>query len=186
MAITKEKKKQLIELWREKVTSSDTVLVVSYQGLRANDLGRLRMQIREEGAELQVVKNRLFKMLLEDEKELSGLINLIQGATGVIFSSERGDGLNLLKRLSSIRDEFSALEIRGGILEGSFFGADKVEYLASLPSREVMLGKVLGAMQSPLVHLEYLLKSILKSFVTLMCKLKDKKGEEEGNGKEGK
>ena len=61
-----------------------------------------------------------------------------------------------------------------------------MEYLASLPSREVMLGKVLGAMQSPLVHLEYLLKSILKSFVTLMCKLKDKKGEEEGNGKEGK
>ncbi|GEM_PF-341707 len=184
MAITKDKKKILLEGWEKKISASETIFIVSYQGLKSEELGQVRRQIREAGAELQVIKNRLFKMLLEsDESRPSGLREFIEGPTGVIFSSE--DGLNVLKKLSSLKNDFPAFQIRGGMVEGTVFAADKVKYLASLPSREVMLGRVLGGMQAPIFNLEYLLGSILSSFVILISNWKDKKREEEGNDQKG-
>jgi len=184
MAITKEKKKRLLEGWKEKVSASEAMFVVSYQGLKAEELGQVRRQIKEGGAELQVIKNRLFKMALEnDSGQPSDLAEFIEGPAGVVFAKE--DGLDILKKLNSMKNEFPAFQIRGGVVEGTVFAAEKVKYLASIPSREVMLGRVLGGMQAPIFNLEYLLNSILSSFVILISNWKDKKREEEGNDQKG-
>ncbi|NOZ64683.1 MAG: 50S ribosomal protein L10 [Caldiserica bacterium] len=184
MAVTKEKKSELLKGWKEKVSASEAMFVVSYQGLKAEELGQVRREVREAGGELQVIKNRLFKMALENEMgEPSGLAEFIEGPAGVVFARE--DGLNVLKKLSTIKNEFPAFQIRGGMVEGTVFAADKVGYLASLPSKDVMLGRVLGGMQAPIFNLEYLLKSILSSFVILISNWKDRKREEEGNDQKG-
>ena len=184
MAITKERKKELLKEWEERVSSSENIFVVFYQGLKADEINKVRIELRKEEGELKVIKNRLFKRVLKGKEGISALENFVDGPTGVVFTSQ--DGLNILKKLFSLKKEFPSLEVHGGLIEGSIFGGDDAEYLSSLPSKEIMMSKLLYAMQFPVIEMKYLLESILRNFVVLLGNLANKRREEEENGKKVK
>ena len=177
MAVSKEKKKEWMELWKEKLNSSSGVWVTDYISLTANEINEIRRAIRETGAELRVVKNRLFKMILEGEWE--GLSQFIEGPTAVIFCPD--DGIETLKKLKDLSKEYPPLKIRGGYLEGRILKDKELDYVAKLPSKNVLFAQVMGSLLTPLYNLHSALKGLLSSLAYILTELKGRKEKEEGN-----
>ncbi len=175
MPISKEKKKEWVDFLKERLTSTNSVWIAGYQGLNANEFNEVRRIIREMGGELKVVKNRIFKRILEGEWE--GLTDFVEGPTAVIFGA--GDGVELVKRLNKLEEEFSPFHLRGGYFEGRIMGREEVGALARLPSREVLLAQVASGMVTPIFKLQTLLRELLSGLVRVVEGWREKKEKEE-------
>lgn len=154
-----EAKGQVISEVREKLSSAKGVVLTDYRGLTVAQVTKLRAQLREAGVEYKVLKNTLVKRAA-DEIGLVGLDPFLEGPTAVAF------GINDPVAPAKILNEFAkankALEIKAGVVEGQVISLEGVQALADLPPREVLLAKVLGAMQSPLVGMANVLQGPIR------------------------
>ncbi|MBN1179870.1 MAG: 50S ribosomal protein L10 [Anaerolineae bacterium] len=145
MAITKERKNELVEHYRTLMGQSQGMLFVDYRGLRVNQMEKLRGAIRESGSSIYVVKNRLMKLILEEAGMTTPSIWL-DDPTAIAFCFK--DVPPVAKVMTDFTKD-STLTIKGGIVQKSVLSADQVRALADLPSREVLLGQVLGTINAP-------------------------------------
>jgi large subunit ribosomal protein L10 len=131
----------------ERLSSAEAVFVTEYRGLKVHDLERLRVELRESGAEYKIFKNTLARIAAR-EQGLDALEELLVGPTGLVFA--HADVATTAKRLRDFARANPALVIRGGMISGSVFDERTVAQLASLPSREVLLAQLAGALAAPL------------------------------------
>jgi large subunit ribosomal protein L10 len=129
-------------------------IVTDYRGLTVKEMARLRRDIREAAGEYKVIKNTLVRRALEDTA-YGPLGHLLEGPNGWVFGYE--DPVNLSKALVKFSDQNDKLEIKGGVLDGSFMDRDKVKELARMPSLAELQGKLLSLMNAPAVQLLRLL-----------------------------
>ena len=147
-----EKKIQIVEQLKEKLAKAKGVVLTDYQGLSVPEVEILRRNLQEAGANYQVVKNTLLNLALKNSGSRFTIDDLrFTGPTAVVLSNE--DEIKPLKALYDFAKEHEALEVKGGFFEGAFLAAEKLKEIASLPSREVLLAKVVGMMQSPISRL---------------------------------
>lgn len=147
-----EKKIQIVEQLKEKLSRVRGVVLTDYQGLSVPEVEVLRKCLREVGADYQVVKNTLLNLALKDSSKLFSSSALqLTGPTALVLSYE--DEIKPLKALYDFAKEHDALQIKGGFFEGVFLAAEKLKEIASLPGREELLAKLLGMIQSPIVRL---------------------------------
>lgn len=116
--------------------------IVDYRGLTVKQMQQLRRAIRESGASLKVYKNTLVHLALA-EAELPTLDDILQGPSAFVFAGE--DVAASAKVLKEFAKENPTLEIKGGLMEGKAVSAAEVEAIASLPSREVLIAQIAGA-----------------------------------------
>ena len=146
MAITREKKEELVTRYREALDGCSAVVFTNYKGLTVAQLRSLRNKLREQNATCIVVKNKLFKIAL-GEKGFAQPDELLNNTNAVIFLGEDiGKGVTALKEWIK---EAKALEIRGALLEKSVLNAAQAETLSDLPTKEQTLAMVLGAINAP-------------------------------------
>ena len=138
-----EKKIQIVEQLKEKLSKAQGVVLTDYQGLSVPEVEVLRRSLQEVGASYQIVKNTLLKLALDKGEKFVG-------PTAVVLSYE--DEIKPLKALYDFAKEHPALEVKGGFFEGAFLAAEKLKEIAFLPSRDVLLAKVVGMLQSPIVR----------------------------------
>jgi large subunit ribosomal protein L10 len=150
---------------------SATTILADYTGLNVEAMTELRVQCREAGIELRIVKNTLSR-LAADQADLSDLKDIQQGPTAYAFSA---DLVAPAKVLGDFAKKFPLLKIKGGVLEGSVIGPEKVKTLAGLPSREVLLGMVAGTFQAPIVALASVLNANIRGFAQVLAAVRDKK-----------
>lgn len=146
MAITREKKEELIERYRVALDNASAVVFTNYKGTSVAQLRSLRNKLKEQNATCIVVKNSLFKIAL-GEKGFAQPDELLKGTNAVIFVSE-----DIGKGVTSLKDwikEAKILEIRGALLEKSVLNAAQAEALSDLPTKEQTLAMVLGAINAP-------------------------------------
>lgn len=139
-----EKKVQIVEQLKEKLSEARGVVLTDYQGLSVPEVETLRANLQGVGAGYQVVKNTLLKLALDKGEKFVG-------PTAVVLSYE--DEIKPLKTLYDFAKEHKALKIKGGFFEGGWAVSEKLKEIAMLPSREELLAKLLGMMQSPLTRL---------------------------------
>lgn len=152
-----EAKKQVVSEIAENLRESKTTILVDYRGLTVAEVTELRSQLREAGVEFKVYKNTMTRRAVE-EVELTDLNDLLTGPTAIAFSKD--DIIAPAKILSSFAKEHEALEIKGGVVEGSVASLEQIKELADLPSYEGMVSMLLSVLQAPIRNFAYATKAV--------------------------
>ena len=174
--ITRQKKEEIVAEVKEKIENSQAVIVAGYRGITVGQMTSLRAEMRKAGCEIKVIKNTLAKLALND-LNITGLDEYFVGPTIVTFAKDNPvDTAKILKKFNKEVNE--GLEIKAALLEGKVIDKKEVENLASLPSREVLIAKVLGGMQAPLYGFAGVLSANLRNLVYVLEAIRKKKEEE--------
>jgi large subunit ribosomal protein L10 len=150
LAISKERKNELIAQYKQWANKSRALIVTEYSGLTMKDIDELRRKIRDVGGEFHIVKNTLGKFALEAEgypmRE-----DLFEGSTAVAFAFE--DVPALVKTLVDFSRSADFLKFKGGYLGQELVSAESVKVLADLPPLPVMRARLLGTILAPATKL---------------------------------
>ena len=155
---------------KEKLDGSSSVVVTDYRGLNVEEVTELRSKLRAEGVEYKVLKNNLVKRACA-ESGIEDFDDVLKGPTAVAFSE---DAVAPAKVLFEFLKKHKNLQVKGGILEGKVVSVDELEALSKLPSREVLLGQVVGAFVAPLQKTVSLFTATMRDFVGADNALKKK------------
>lgn len=146
-------------------------IITNYTGLSSQEMEKLRRGLSMVSSEYCAVKNSIAKRAL-GELDIPDFDQLFKGQVGIGFA---GDIIKASKALVGFAKEYKALKLRGALIDGKFEGADKVEFLAALPSKEALLGMVAAYMKSPITGFVGVLKGLLRNFVCAVNEIKKKK-----------
>jgi large subunit ribosomal protein L10 len=147
LAISKEKKERMVADYVDRVSHSQALILADYRGLTVAGISELRSRLREVDGTFQVVKNTLFELALQ-EAGIPIPEEAFQGPIAIGYCQKEVPPV--AKMLVSYAKETEFLQIRGAILGGGFVNAARVQALADLPPREVLLAQLLGAVQGPM------------------------------------
>ena len=139
-------KAQLVEEIKGRLSSSAGVILADYRGLTVKDMRALRDAIRDSGAEATVYKNSLAQIAIR-ELELPNMDEYLAGPTVFVFT--QADPVAPAKALTAFAKERKVFAFKGGLIEGNLVTADQVKAIASLPSREELIAKLMGSMLNP-------------------------------------
>ena len=173
MAITAAKQAIVAEL-KEKLTGAKGAVLVNYRGLTVAQDTKLRRQLREAGVDYRVVKNTMTRIAAQ-EAGLEGLDAYLEGPTAMAISTT--DPVAPAKIITDFVKEhkLQVLEVKAGLVEGNVIDENGVKALASLPSREVLIAKMLGSMQSPITGLVNVLQGNIRNLVYALDAVRQQK-----------
>ncbi len=146
MAITKERKNELIARYSEWVQRSKALVLTQYVGLTMKDIDILRSKMRENGGEFHIIKNTLAKRAFE-QAGLQVKQEQFEGSTAVIFAF--ADAPATVKAVTEFAKSSDFLKIKGGYLEKQSLTPEAVKALAELPPLPVVRGQLLGLLLTP-------------------------------------
>ncbi|MHB9095265.1 MAG: 50S ribosomal protein L10 [Eubacteriales bacterium] len=170
-----DSKKLVVEEIKTRLQKVQGAVLADYRGLDVAEITELRAKLREAGIEFKVLKNTLTR-IAANEIGLEGLDPYLEGPTAIAFGND--DAVAPAKILAEFAKTHKDLEIKAGILENKVIDMDGVKTLADLPPREVLLAKVLGAMQSPMYGFAGSMQGILRNFVYVLDAVREKKAAE--------
>jgi large subunit ribosomal protein L10 len=160
---------ELVELLR----SSSAIAVADYRGLKVAEMQSVRRTLREGGVRLTVAKNRLLK-LAADEADLTDLKPMLDGPTAL--ATIDGDEAAMAKALAdALRPYSRVVTVRGGMLGKAPIDAAQLTRLASLPGRDVLLGKLAGGLAAPLNGMANVLAGNLRAMANVLRAVADQK-----------
>jgi len=171
---TEAKKATVAEL-KDELSNAKAMIVADYRGLTVSDISAVRRNLRGEGITYRVVKNRLAKIAAQEAGN-SELTELLEGPTALALTS--GDEVVLARTFLDAVRPFKTVTVRGALLSGKRVDADSVTRLASLPSREILLGQLAGGMVSPLSSMASLLSAPLRNLGYALSQLAQQKGQQ--------
>ena len=169
----------IAEELKERYAKNNLLIVASYHGLTAENMNDLRTSVFKNEGRIDVVKNRLLKRILPEDIEKDPLDSFLKGPSSIAATDN--DIVALAKALSEFAKDNKNLIIRGGILELSkVLSADDITELASLPSKEILLSRLLGAIKGPVTNITRLLDTMVTNVVRVIdqvAKAKEEAGE---------
>lgn len=146
MAISKERKDEVIDQYVDWMNNSRAMVVTEYIGLSMKDLDNLRSKVREAGGEFHIVKNTLSKVAFERVGWQQGEA-YFEGSTAIAFAFE--DAPAMAKTIADFAKTSDFLKIKGGYLQEKMISSEDVKSLAELPPLPVMRAQVLGTIMAP-------------------------------------
>lgn len=155
-----------------KLKEATTVVVTDYRGLKVHELAELRRELRQQNIEYTIYKNTLVKRAV-DKINLSDLNEYLAGPTALAFGFD--DPIVPARLLSVFGRKNAALAIKGGLLEGRVLDAGAMKAVAALPSKEVLLAKLVGLMQSPIAGLASVLNAPLRGLAVALSQVAEQK-----------
>ena len=144
----------------ELLNGAATAVVVDYRGLTVEQDTQLRKQLREAGVTYKVYKNTLIKRATEGT-DFAALDPNLEGPTALAVS--KTDATAPARILAEFAKKADKLEIKAGIVEGTYYDAKGMNVIATIPSREILLGKLLGSIQSPITNFARVLNQIAEA-----------------------
>ena len=150
------KEAKVLEI-KEKMEKAQGIIFAKYQGLTVEQDTELRKKLREAGVEYKVYKNTL-TTLAAKELGFDAIESVLEGPLSVAFGYE--DPTAPARILNDFAKDHKKLELKGGIVQGEIFDAAKVEQLAKIPPREVLIAQLLGSFKAPLSNFAYLINAI--------------------------
>lgn len=152
-------KKEIVAKLNDTLKTSHTTVVVSYSALSVAEVNQLRTNLKKAGAKLSVQKNALMKKAV-DEDGLSALDSLLKGPSALVTAEEAGAGLDALGEFAKAHKKNFA--VKGGMIDGSFCDADKLNDLADIGGKEGALSRLLSVLEAPLVQFALTIKEVGK------------------------
>ncbi len=152
-----EQKQPVVEEIKGFVKGAKTIVLVDYRGLTVEQDTALRKKLRDAGIVYKVYKNTMMHFAFKDT-DFEQLEQHLKGPTAVAFGME--DETMPVRLLNEAAKEAKALEFKGAVVDGSYYDASGLQLIAKIPSREILLSKLLGSLQSPITNLARVLKQI--------------------------
>lgn len=152
-----ELKKPIIEEIQSSIKDAKSVVVVDYRGLTVEQDTVLRKTLREKNITYKVYKNTMINFAIQGT-EFEGLAPYLEGPTAIAISTE--DATAPAREICKFAKTAPKLEVKAGIVEGTAYDAQGIVQIASVPSREELLAKLLGSMKSPISNLARVLNQI--------------------------
>ncbi len=152
-----ELKKPVVDEISAVIKDAQTVVLVDYRGLTVEQDTILRKQLREAGISYKVYKNTFMNFAFKGT-DCEGLTDLLEGPSAMAACDT--DATAAARVLCKFAKTAPALEIKGGVVEGTVYDAKGIEQISNIPSREELLSRLLGSMQSPVTNFARVLKQI--------------------------
>ena len=163
--MNRKEKAQLISDLGEKVKGFQAVVLTNYRGLNVEQLSHLRQRLRQEKISYHVIKNTLMR-LASKGTDLEKLDHYFEGPTAMAISF--GDPVLLVKILSEFIKTQPLLKIKIGLIQGRVTSPEEVKALATMPSREVLFGQVLGGIQGAATQVAAVIHNGIQQVVGIM------------------
>lgn len=161
-------KKEVVEKLKQKVLSSCCVIIANYQGLNVTQLTEFRRGLAKYDAKFEVVRQKLFEIALRETK-FEPIKDFLKNAVGIITCSNEEKVLNVVKYITEYSKQNDKLKILGGFLYDRICDYVKIKEIASLPSKEELIIKLLQLLVSPLNRLYLTLKTPMVSLVNILA-----------------
>ena len=155
-----ELKQPIVEEISATIKDAASVVVVDYRGLTVAEDTQLRKQLREAGVTYKVYKNTLVSRAVEGT-DFESLRDVLEGPSAFAVSAD--DATAPARILAKFAKTAPKLEIKAGVVEGTYYDAEGMKAIASVPSREELLSKLLGSLQSPITNLARVLNHIAEN-----------------------
>ena len=178
MGEIRNQKAAVVEEVRNRIASTEALVLTEYRGLDVPALAELRAALRAAGGEYKVYKNTLVRLAVH-ELDLD-LEELLVGPTALAFVAEKPDGTKgdaaaVAKALKDFAKDNDSLVVKGGLLDGELLSPAQIESLAKLPPREVLLAQIAGALAAPLQQFAGLLNALPQNMAYALKALLDER-----------
>jgi len=169
--MVKKEKELKVEELTNKIKRNSGIVLTEYQGLTVAEISELRSQLRNIKCEYTVVKNTLSRIALKNAG-LEDFSKYFEGPTAITI--ENGDPVAPAKILMNFAKTHAKLKIKAGVLENRVISASEIKVLSELPSKEVLIAKLLGTIQAPISKLVNVLAANIRSIVNVLDAIKKK------------
>ena len=151
MPLTREQKATQVDEITGKLESATTLYLTDYKGLTVDQVNDLRRRFRASGVEYKVIKNTLLRLAMERLGGFDDLYDHLNGPTAVAMSEEPAAPARVIKEFTKAREtELPALKV--AYVDGALYAGDQLDMLASLKSKDELLGDILGLLLSPMTN----------------------------------
>lgn len=169
MALTKEKKQNIVRDLEEKIEKQKSIVFMDFSGTKVKNLTGLRKQLKEQNNELKVAKKTLMDVAFKNKK-LDIATEKMSGEISLVFGYE--DELSPAKIVYQFLKTNPNVKIAGGYIENRFYGPEDVIRFAELPGREQLLANLLGSLSAPMSNLVSVLSGNLRKLVIALSQIK--------------
>ncbi len=170
--MNRDSKEQVVSELAGKLVSAKAAFLADYRGLNVEQVNKLRNELRGVGVEYRVAKNTLLRLAVR-ETASECLSSYFEGPTAIAIVNE--DPVASAKILAEFAKTNAKFELKAGALQGKVLTADDIKTLAELPSREVLLAKMLGSFNAPVSNFVGVLAAIPRSLVQVLAAIQEKK-----------
>ena len=153
-------KQVVIDEIKDKFERAESVVVIDYIGITVAEADEMRRKLREANVDYTVYKNTLVKRAIAGTENES-LAEILDGPSAFAFSYD--DATAPARVLNDSIKEYKKMEFKGGIVEGEFYDKDAIQQIASIPSRDVLISKFMGSIQSPISSFARVVKQIAEA-----------------------
>ncbi len=175
--MNKQEKSQEVESLKQALIGAPTAFVLACKGLTVNQVSVLRKKVRASSGRYRVVKNRLALRAIR-ETPLEPLAKELKGPTAIAYSAKEPSAL--AKALNEFSKDHQGLQVKAGLVEGRLVTAQQIKSLADLPSREVLVSRLLSVLNAPMVRLVTVLKAPARNLVQAFDQIAKKKAAASG------
>lgn len=170
--MNRTEKQNTVKAFAEKLAGAKAFILADYCGLTVTQMTDLRRKLTASKSSMRVIKNRLFKRALK-ELSIEGLDDFLKGTVAFAYSNE--DPVMPAKVLAAFAKDNDKLKLKVGYMDKKVLDAKMINALATLPSKEVLLSKLLGSINAPATNLVYVLSAVPRQLVTALNAIKEKK-----------
>ena len=173
MAANLEAKKQVVEEIAEKIKNAKSVVFVDYKGLTVAEVSDLRNKFRAAGVEYKVYKNTLLRKAFND-LGVTAFDGDLNGPTAVAFSPDETAAAKIFA--DAVKAMPEKIVPKSAYVDGAYVDAKGIAMLATMPSKEELIAKMLGSMQAPIANFAGVLSAMLRGVVVALNAIAEKKG----------
>ncbi len=152
-----ELKQPIVEEIKGLLEDAQSAVLVSYRGITVEEDTAMRKELREAGVDYKVYKNTMIRFAVKDT-EFESLTDDLTGPTAIAIS--KTDATAPARIIAKYAKDIEVLEMKSGVVEGTFYDKDGIQVIASIPSRDELLAKFLGSIQSPITNFARVIKQI--------------------------
>lgn len=149
MPLTKEQKAAAVDEITGRLEATPTLYLTNYKGLSVEQVNALRRRFRDSGVEYKVVKNTLLRLAMERVGGFDALYEYLHGPTAVALSDEPAAPARVIKKFTE-DEKLELPELKVAYVDGSVYPGDQIDVLASLKSKDELLGDILGLLLAPM------------------------------------
>ncbi|MCI5688007.1 50S ribosomal protein L10 [Anaerovoracaceae bacterium 42-11] len=142
----KQQKQVIIDEIKAKLENAQAAVVVDYMGINVAEADAMRKKLREANVDYTVYKNTLIKRAIEGT-DYAPLAEVLDGPSALAISAE--DATAPARTLNELIKEYKKMEFKAGVVEGTYYDKAGIEQVADIPSRDVLIAKFMGSIQSP-------------------------------------
>lgn len=155
-----ELKQPVVDEIKGQIAEASSIVLVDYRGLTVEQDTNLRKQLREAGVVYKVYKNTMIKRAIEGT-EFEGLSVDLEGPSAIAISTT--DATAPARILAKFAKTAEALELKSGVVEGTYYDKAAIQVIATIPSREELISKFLGSIQSPITNFARVINQIAEA-----------------------